>query len=113
MSHLLLDLQDANRTTVRVDCADPLHSWRDPYDSAPSFISSLGAFIDPDAPAPRDEDLEWDVEVESSDGSKDNSDDDRAAASRVSDPESHGSENTPQAAKPEFHELGHASRPLP
>ena len=99
--------------SVRVDCDDPLHSWQDPYSSAPSFISSLGVFIDPDAPALHDEDLEWDVEVESSNGLKANSDDDGAAALCVSDSKSHASENAPQAAKPKFHELGHVSRPLP
>ncbi|KAI0697855.1 hypothetical protein C8T65DRAFT_698026 [Cerioporus squamosus] len=61
ISRFLLDLQEANQAVVRVDPDDPLHSSRDPYDT-PSFISSLGAFMNPDRqPAPHDSDLEWDV----------------------------------------------------
>ena len=60
VSRFLLALQEANRAVVRVNPDDPLHSSRDPYDSMPSFISSLGAFINPDLPAPRGEDLDMD-----------------------------------------------------
>ncbi|RPD59078.1 hypothetical protein L227DRAFT_654449 [Lentinus tigrinus ALCF2SS1-6] len=65
ISRFLLELQEANQAAVKgVDLDDPLHSSGDPYDSAPSFISSLGGFINPDA-APRDEDTEWDVDLRS------------------------------------------------
>ncbi|KAI0697850.1 hypothetical protein C8T65DRAFT_832374 [Cerioporus squamosus] len=57
VSRFLLDLQEANRMVVRgVDPDDPLHSSSD----APSFISSLGAFINPDFPASSDDELELD-----------------------------------------------------
>lgn len=47
ISRFLLDLQDANQMVVRLDPDDPpLHSPL--YDDAPSFISSLGGFINPD-----------------------------------------------------------------
>lgn len=45
---------------MRLDPDDPLHSSRDPYDT-PSFITSLGAFINPDLQPPSDDDLEWDI----------------------------------------------------
>ncbi len=47
ISHFLLALQKANQMVVRLDPDDPLHSSRNPYDSTPSFVSSLGAFINP------------------------------------------------------------------
>ncbi|TFK82858.1 hypothetical protein K466DRAFT_590208 [Polyporus arcularius HHB13444] len=47
ISHFLLALQKANQMVVRLDPDDPLHSSRNPYDSMPSFVSSLGAFINP------------------------------------------------------------------
>ncbi len=50
---------------MKLDADDPLHTLRDPY-ATPSFISPLGAFINPDAPAPIDNGLEshfdWDKE---------------------------------------------------
>ncbi|KAI0697845.1 hypothetical protein C8T65DRAFT_661528 [Cerioporus squamosus] len=55
VSRFLLELQEANQTVIRVDPDDPLHFSRNPYDDTPSFISSLGAFINPDVPAPRDD----------------------------------------------------------
>ncbi|TFK91446.1 hypothetical protein K466DRAFT_582826 [Polyporus arcularius HHB13444] len=58
ISRFLLDLQEANKATVRVDGDYPLHSSvRDPYNT-PSFISSLGAFINPDHPTRSDDELE-------------------------------------------------------
>ncbi len=60
ISRFLLDLQEANQRVVRLDCDDPLHSSRSPYD-VPSFISSLGAFINPDLLTSSDDGLEWDV----------------------------------------------------
>ncbi|RDX49203.1 hypothetical protein OH76DRAFT_1483407 [Lentinus brumalis] len=60
LSRFLLDLQEANQTVVRLDCDDPLHSSRDPYD-VPSFISSLGAFINPDLLTRSDDELDWEV----------------------------------------------------
>ncbi|RPD64488.1 hypothetical protein L227DRAFT_330347 [Lentinus tigrinus ALCF2SS1-6] len=60
MSRFLLELQEANRTIVRVGPDDQLHSSRDRYDSMPSFISSLGVFIHPDVSAlGDDDDEEW------------------------------------------------------
>ncbi|RDX51297.1 hypothetical protein OH76DRAFT_1481581 [Lentinus brumalis] len=58
ISRFLLELQEADQTVVRLDADDPLHSSRDLYDDRPSFISSLGAFINPDLPVPRDNDSE-------------------------------------------------------
>ncbi|KAI0711945.1 hypothetical protein C8T65DRAFT_739401 [Cerioporus squamosus] len=60
ISRFLLDLQEVNQAVVRLDADDALHSSRDPYDT-PSFISPLGAFINPDLPATSDNELEWDV----------------------------------------------------
>ena len=65
ISRFLLELQEANRADIRVDHSDSdtPQSSRDPYDSMPSFISSLGAFINPDAPSlSSDEDPEWYVD---------------------------------------------------
>ncbi|TFK91434.1 hypothetical protein K466DRAFT_582813 [Polyporus arcularius HHB13444] len=61
ISRFLLELQEANQTVIRLDSDDPLHSSRDPFET-PSFISSLGAVIDPGLPAQSDDDLEWDVD---------------------------------------------------
>ncbi|RDX45129.1 hypothetical protein OH76DRAFT_1408403 [Lentinus brumalis] len=55
VSRFLLELQEANQADIEIDRDDPSHPSRDPYD-APSFISSLGAFIDPDRQASSDED---------------------------------------------------------
>ncbi len=55
VSRFLLELQEANQADIRIDRDDLSHPSRDPYD-APSFISSLGAFIDPDRQASSDED---------------------------------------------------------
>ncbi|TFK85672.1 hypothetical protein K466DRAFT_494308 [Polyporus arcularius HHB13444] len=58
VSRFLLQLQEANQVVVRLDPDDPLHSSRDPYDDTPSFISSLGAFISADVPAPSEDEFE-------------------------------------------------------
>lgn len=58
MSRFLLELQEADQMVVRLDRDDPLHFSRNPYDDTPSFISSLGAFINPDLPAPSDDHVE-------------------------------------------------------
>ncbi|KAI0718784.1 hypothetical protein C8T65DRAFT_737124 [Cerioporus squamosus] len=55
VSRFLLELQEASHADMRLGLDDPLRSSRDPYDT-PSFISSLGAFIDPDHTASSDED---------------------------------------------------------
>ncbi|RPD53358.1 hypothetical protein L227DRAFT_658258 [Lentinus tigrinus ALCF2SS1-6] len=55
ISRFLLQLQEADQQVVRVDFDDPLHSSRDPYDDVPSFISSLGAFINPDLASANDD----------------------------------------------------------
>ncbi|RDX48979.1 hypothetical protein OH76DRAFT_1483471 [Lentinus brumalis] len=57
VSRFLLDLQDVNQAVVRIDPDDPLHSSRDPYD-VPSFITSLGASINPAISARSDEESE-------------------------------------------------------
>ncbi|KAI0712727.1 hypothetical protein C8T65DRAFT_646740 [Cerioporus squamosus] len=59
VSRFLLELQEANQTVVRLDPDDPLHSSRhSEYDDTPRYLSSLGAFIHPDLPAPSDDDSE-------------------------------------------------------
>ncbi|TFK83881.1 hypothetical protein K466DRAFT_602495 [Polyporus arcularius HHB13444] len=56
-SRFLLALQEANQTVVRLDPDDPLHSSRNPWDSGtPSFISSLGGFVNPARLARSDDD---------------------------------------------------------
>ncbi len=56
VSRFLLELQEANHTVVKLDADDPLHSSRNPWDSTPSFISSLGGFINPSCSAQSDDD---------------------------------------------------------
>ncbi|RDX47023.1 hypothetical protein OH76DRAFT_1485073 [Lentinus brumalis] len=56
VSHFLLELQEANKMDVRLDPGDPLCSSRDPYDTAPSFISSLGGFVNPGLSTRSDDD---------------------------------------------------------
>ncbi|KAI0684482.1 hypothetical protein C8T65DRAFT_702085 [Cerioporus squamosus] len=55
ISRFLLELQESSQRVVRIDSDDPLHSSRDSNDT-PSFILSLGGFIDPDLPAGSDAD---------------------------------------------------------
>ena len=59
----MLELQEANLVTVRVNSDDPLHFSRS---STPSFIQSqFGAAINPNLePHEIDEDLQWDLEIE-------------------------------------------------
>ncbi|TFK85769.1 hypothetical protein K466DRAFT_600890 [Polyporus arcularius HHB13444] len=65
ISRFLLDLQDANRTVVRLDPDDPpLHSPL--YDDTPSFISSLGGFINPDLSGRSDDSDDCELHVASS-----------------------------------------------
>ena len=63
MSHFLLQLQEANLVTIRVNSNDPLHISRS---STPSFIQSqFGAAINPNLePHKIDEDLQWALEIE-------------------------------------------------
>ena len=63
MSHFLLQLQEANLVTIRVNSNDPLHFSRN---STPSFIQShFGAAINPNLdPQDLDQDLQWDLEIE-------------------------------------------------
>ncbi|RDX54103.1 hypothetical protein OH76DRAFT_1062680 [Lentinus brumalis] len=61
VSRFLLELQAATQTVVRLDPDDPLHSSRNPYDSTPRFISSLGGFINMELPVPSDDVLEVNV----------------------------------------------------
>ena len=62
ISRFLLELQEANRTVVRVDADDPLHFANNPYDDTPSFIRSLGAVI---SSGPLSHDDEGDVDSHS------------------------------------------------
>ncbi|RDX41565.1 hypothetical protein OH76DRAFT_1489388 [Lentinus brumalis] len=66
VSRFLQELQEADQMVVRLDPDDPLHFSRNPYDDTPSFISSLGAFINPDVP-PREDDTASDVDTHSDD----------------------------------------------
>ena len=58
----MLELQEANLITIRVNSDDPLHFSRS---STPSFIQSqFGAAINPNLePHDLDEDLRWDLEI--------------------------------------------------
>ncbi|TFK93423.1 hypothetical protein K466DRAFT_122404 [Polyporus arcularius HHB13444] len=47
ISRFLLELQEADQIVLRLDPDDPLHSSRNAWDSGPSFLSSLGGFVDP------------------------------------------------------------------
>ena len=58
ISRFLLELQEADRKIVRLDVNDPLYSSRGWFDSTPSFISSIGAFIDPHLQTSHDADPE-------------------------------------------------------
>ena len=63
VSRFMLELQEANLVTIRVNSNDPLHFSRS---STPSFIQSqFGAAINPNLePHDLDEDLRWDLEIE-------------------------------------------------
>ncbi|KAI0719741.1 hypothetical protein C8T65DRAFT_725181 [Cerioporus squamosus] len=66
ISRFLLALQEASQAVVGLDRDDPLHSSRNPWDSTPSFISSLGGFINPDLSARSDDDgFEMELQVPS------------------------------------------------
>ncbi len=66
-SHFLLELQETERLIVKLDPGDPLHSSRNPWDSGtPSFISSLGGFVNPARSARSDDDDGFELEVRSS-----------------------------------------------
>ncbi|TFK80320.1 hypothetical protein K466DRAFT_605442 [Polyporus arcularius HHB13444] len=52
ISRFLLALQETNHMVVKLDADDPLHASRNAWDSStPSFISSLGGFINPELAA--------------------------------------------------------------
>ena len=59
----MLELQEANLVTIRVNSDDPLHFSQS---STPSFIQSqFGAAINPNLdPQDLDQDLQWDLEIE-------------------------------------------------
>ncbi len=65
ISRFLLELQEANHTVVKLDANDPLHSSRNAWDSTPSFISSLGGFINPNHWAQSDDDGSIELQVRS------------------------------------------------
>ncbi|TFK82695.1 hypothetical protein K466DRAFT_666335 [Polyporus arcularius HHB13444] len=56
ISRFLIALQEANQMIFKLDSDDPLYSSRDPWDSTPSFISSIGGFIHPAQSAQSDGD---------------------------------------------------------
>ncbi|TFK84239.1 hypothetical protein K466DRAFT_589102 [Polyporus arcularius HHB13444] len=56
ISRFLLELQQTNHVVVKLDADDPLHSSRNAWDSTPSFISSIGGFINPARSARSDDD---------------------------------------------------------
>ncbi len=57
ISRFLLELQATNHMVVKLDADDPLHLSRNAWDgSTPSFISSLGGFINPELAARSDDD---------------------------------------------------------
>ena len=58
ISRFLLELQEASQAIVRVDSDDPLHLSRDLVDRTPSFISSIGGFINPDVLASHEDGVE-------------------------------------------------------
>ncbi|RDX40555.1 hypothetical protein OH76DRAFT_1423635 [Lentinus brumalis] len=58
ISRFLIDLQEADQAILRLDPDDPVRSSeRDPYHTG-GFISSLGAFINPDVSAQSEDELE-------------------------------------------------------
>ncbi|TFK87792.1 hypothetical protein K466DRAFT_586068 [Polyporus arcularius HHB13444] len=63
ISRFLLELQQANQVAVRVDLDDSSQALRDPWDSTPSFISSLGGFINSDHPALSEDDDAFESQV--------------------------------------------------
>ncbi|KAI0697836.1 hypothetical protein C8T65DRAFT_698010 [Cerioporus squamosus] len=73
VSRFLLDLQEASQIVVRLDPDDPLHSSRNPYDT-PSFISSLGGFINPELSARSDDDDGFELPVGSRSEAREDSD---------------------------------------
>ena len=55
VSRFLLELQEADRAVVRLDCDDPLHTSRSLWDDSLRFtISSFGGAANPDSREPRD-----------------------------------------------------------
>lgn len=56
ISRFLLALQDANQMVVGLDPNDLVHSSSNPFDITPSFISSLGGFINPEHSSRSDDD---------------------------------------------------------
>ncbi|TFK82230.1 hypothetical protein K466DRAFT_603848 [Polyporus arcularius HHB13444] len=60
ISRFLLKLQETNHMVVRLEPDDLLHSSRNPWDSTPSFISSLGGFINPELARRSDSDNDGD-----------------------------------------------------
>ncbi len=66
ISHFLLELQEVNHMVVKLDADDPLHSSRNPWDSTPSFISSLGGFINPSRSEQSNDDGGIELQVRSS-----------------------------------------------
>ncbi|RDX41771.1 hypothetical protein OH76DRAFT_1422926 [Lentinus brumalis] len=65
ISRFLLELQEANHTVVKLNADDPLHSSRNTWDSTPSFISSLGGFINPSRSEQSDDDGGIELQVRS------------------------------------------------
>ncbi|TFK82694.1 hypothetical protein K466DRAFT_666334 [Polyporus arcularius HHB13444] len=65
ISRFLLELQATNHMVVKLDANDPLHLSRNAWDgSTPSFISSLGGFVNPALSARSDDDDGVELEVQ-------------------------------------------------
>ncbi len=65
ISRFLLELQEAHQMVVKLDANDTLHSSRNPQDSTPSFISSLGGFVNPALSGSSDDNEGFDLQVRS------------------------------------------------
>lgn len=81
ISRFLLELQEANQIVLRLDPDDPLHSSRNAWDSGPSFLSSLGGFVDPALSARFEDGGGFEVQVHSGSEGGDEDESPEAAAS--------------------------------
>ncbi|RDX54428.1 hypothetical protein OH76DRAFT_961081 [Lentinus brumalis] len=84
ISRFLLELQEADQIVLRLDPDDPLHSSRNPWDSGPSFLSSLGGFVNPAVSARFEDDGGFEVQVRSGSEGGDQDESPEAAASSSS-----------------------------
>ena len=99
MSRFILDLQEANLVTVRVNSNDPLHFSGS---RTPSFVQSqFGTAINPNLELHElDEDLQWDLDIEE----EERSEPERSAA------EDKVAEQNARNGVPELHIAGPSSQ---